>query len=179
MAIWPRAFSRACAIASISAPFVATGALAHGDHGGGGGTVLPAGTTLVTFDVDYVKYKPISDARLTDLATNGVEEVHSLKSIAVPSVSLAYGVTNDLTIGVRLPYLGGATMRSTRAGNRLRPSISREVAPGMGWLGLPCQSRSAAMGCRPTRCMPGLATATGRPIWATGSVMASAFHTGS
>ena len=113
MCAWTREllWSRISACAVM--PFVLTPAFAHGDHGGGGGIVLPQGTTLITIEVDYTKFKPISDARLTDLALQGIGEVHSLKSIAVPSVSLAYGVTNDLTVGVRLPYLANRELRET------------------------------------------------------------------
>ncbi len=117
MAAWPRAIMRACIPVCAAIPYVSTSALAHGDHGGGGGNVLPQGTTLVTFDVEYTKFKPISDARLTDLALQGVAEVHSLKSIAVPTVALAYGVTNDLTVGVRLPYLANREIRETDPDN--------------------------------------------------------------
>lgn len=113
MSVWTCAFVRAYLPAIAAILFASTPAFAHGDHGGGGGTVLPQGTTLVTFEVDYIKFKPIPDARLTDLALQGVGEVHSLKSIAVPSVSLAYGVTNDLTVGVRLPYLANREIRET------------------------------------------------------------------
>ena len=117
MSVWTRALAHACLPVIAAIPFVSTSAFAHGDHGGGGGIVLPEGTTLVTFEVDYTKYKPLSDARLTDLALQGIGEVHSLKSIAVPSVSLAYGVTNDLTVGVRLPYLANREIRETDPDN--------------------------------------------------------------
>ena len=94
-----------------------TPVLAHGDHGGGGGTVLPAGITVVSFDVDYTRYKPISDARLAALSDQGVDGVHSLKQIAVPAISIGYGVTNDLTVGVRLPYLANRDIRETDTAN--------------------------------------------------------------
>jgi hypothetical protein len=116
MALRPHARLRAsislAALAAFSAPV-----LAHGDHGGGGGTVLPAGTTVVSGEIDYNSYKPISDARLSDLSAQGVGEVHSLKTIIVPSVSIAYGVTNDLTLGVRLPYLANKEIRETDPDN--------------------------------------------------------------
>ena len=122
MARKPSAIARAGTGALALITLVSTPVFAHGDHGGGGGTVLPAGITLVTADVDYVKYQPISDARLTDLAVRGVDGVHSLKSIAVPSVSIAYGVTSDLTVGVRLPYLANSAIRETdTAGGSFTP----------------------------------------------------------
>ena len=86
---------------------------AHGDSGGGGGTLLPAGITLVGVDYDVIRFNEISDARLTALALQGVEEVHSLKTIAVPALTLGYGVTHDLTLSVRLPYLSNEEIRET------------------------------------------------------------------
>jgi hypothetical protein len=89
-------------------------ALAHGDHGdSGGGAVLPPGITLVTTTYDFVAYRPMSDAKLTALAAQGVGEVHSLTSIAVPSVSIARGITKDFTISARLPYLANKEIRET------------------------------------------------------------------
>jgi Putative MetA-pathway of phenol degradation len=107
---------RVCAgvIAILCASFSSSPlAHAHGDHGGGGGSVLPAGTTLLTVEYDFVSFRPISDARLTALAADGVSEVHSLKTIAVPSLSLAYGLTKDFTIAARLPYLANSEIRET------------------------------------------------------------------
>lgn len=117
MAIWSNVrlharFSLIAWCAAGSAP-----AFAHGDHGGGGGTVLPAGITLVSFDVDNLRYKPISDARLAALSDQGADGVHSLKSIAVPAISIGYGLTNDLTVGVRLPYLANRSIHETDTAN--------------------------------------------------------------
>jgi hypothetical protein len=91
---------------------LSTPARSHGDHGTSGGTVLPAGITLVGLDYDVVQFRPIADARLLDLTANG-EHAHSLKSISVPSLSIAYGLTNDLTVAVRLPYLANRQIRET------------------------------------------------------------------
>ena len=107
---------RACAsvLALLCASMVVgRPAWAHGDHGGNGGGVLPAGITLVTVEYDFIAYRPISDARLTALAAAGVAEVHSLRTIAVPSLSVAYGLTKDFTVSARLPYLANSEIRET------------------------------------------------------------------
>ena len=101
-------------LAAVLAGFSATPALAHGDHGGGGdGTILPPGVTLVSFSYDTVSYKPFTDARLNALAAAGVEGVHSLSTISVPSLNIAYGVSNDFTMAARLPYLVNRGIRET------------------------------------------------------------------
>jgi hypothetical protein len=102
---------RNCAVAfaiAISPP-----AFAHGDDGGPAAQLLDAGTTRVTFGYDLVHYNGIDDATLTALALQGVEEVHSLKTISVPSLAIAYGVTRDLTLAMRLPYLHNQEIRET------------------------------------------------------------------
>lgn len=91
---------------------IATPALAHGDHGGGGGLILPPGVTLVTATYDFVKYSPLGDERLLDLTAQG-RNAHSMTAIAVPSLTLAYGVSKDLTIGLRAPYLINREIRET------------------------------------------------------------------
>ena len=104
-----RSFMIAAATLFATAP-----AFAHGDEGGAAvGTLLPQGVTLVSAGYDFVKFEPISDARLTALAARGVEEVHSLQTIAVPTVSLGYGVTHDFSVGLRLPYLDNEEIRET------------------------------------------------------------------
>jgi hypothetical protein len=100
-------------LVSLVSAFASTPTLAHGDSGGGGGVILPAGVTLVAVDYDVIKFNEISDARLTALALQGVEEVHSLKTIAVPALTLGYGLTRDLTVAVRLPYLDNEDIRET------------------------------------------------------------------
>lgn len=107
---------RVCTVAVLAAFAASPPAFAHGDEGGGGGTILPSGTTRVTFGYDFVRFNGISDATLTALAIQGVEEVHSLKTISVPSVTIGYGLTTDLTLAMRLPYLHNQDIRETDLG---------------------------------------------------------------
>lgn len=90
-------------VASLCAP----AARAHGDHGGGGGTVLPEGITLVTLDYEIMRYKPLSDSQLTASEPGP----HAVRQIAVPTVSLGYGLTPDFTIAARLPYLANRDIK--------------------------------------------------------------------
>lgn len=98
---------------SVLVVAAASSAFAHGDEGGGGGTLLPVGTTRVTFGYDFVNFDGINDATLTALAIQGVGEVHSLKTISVPSLTIGYGITDDFTLAVRLPYLHNQEIRET------------------------------------------------------------------
>jgi Putative MetA-pathway of phenol degradation len=107
--------TRLRAVAPVFAAILMTPSFAnaHSDHGATGGTVLPAGITVVAIDYDVVSFRPISDARLTALAANGVEGVHSIKRVSVPSVTVSHGVSRDFTLSARLPYLINQEIRET------------------------------------------------------------------
>jgi hypothetical protein len=93
--------------AGLALAIPATCAFAHGDHGGGGGTILPAGVTLVTLEYDVTTYKPLTDEQLK-AAEPGP---HAIRRISVPSLSVAYGLTPNLTIAARLPYLSNQDIK--------------------------------------------------------------------
>jgi len=67
-------------------------------------TTLPAGSGAVTLRAEYVKFRAFSDSELARLAVQGIE-AHSVDYLLTPSVGVGYGLTDDLTIGLRLPYL--------------------------------------------------------------------------
>ena len=56
---------------------------------------------------DAVRHKALTDAQL--LAAD--PGPHALRQIAVPNLSVAYGLTRDLTISARLPYLANRGIR--------------------------------------------------------------------
>lgn len=67
-------------------------------------TTLPKGNGAVTLRVEYLKFHTFSDAELARFAGQGTD-AHSIDSLLTPSVGAGYGFTDDLTIGLRLPYL--------------------------------------------------------------------------
>lgn len=100
------------ALGALFAVSLVTPAGAHGDHGGGGGTILLPGTTLVTMSYEVSYYRTISDERLLELSAAGIN-AHGMKEIAVPSLSVARGITRDLTLGMRVPFLANREIRET------------------------------------------------------------------
>ena len=106
-----RAFMYGCG-AFAAAHLAASAAFAHGDHGGGGGVVVPAGTTLVSLSYDVAHYTPVADDRLLELSAQG-QHAHSVRQIAVPALAIAYGLTRDVTLGVRAPYLANKAIGET------------------------------------------------------------------
>ncbi|RFC34145.1 MAG: hypothetical protein DID91_2727702277 [Candidatus Nitrotoga sp. MKT] len=86
----------------------------HGSMGFGIGTASPiitqTGITLPTgmwasgLIAQFTTFDNPSPSVLHDLSKEH-GDVHSLKSMLTPSVFAAYGVTDNLTLGVRLPYV--------------------------------------------------------------------------
>lgn len=74
-------------------------------------TTLAKGTGAVTIRLEYVKFSAFSDAELEQVARQGIE-AHSVDYLITPSVSAGYGITDDLTVGLRLPYLLRTSIRS-------------------------------------------------------------------
>ena len=75
-------------------------------------TTLEQGQTVAGVVVDYSSLKTLSDARLTAAAAAGATGVHGLRSIQATSLSAAYGVTSDLTLGLRLPVVRRTGIRA-------------------------------------------------------------------
>jgi hypothetical protein len=72
---------------------------------------LQAGQWLGALSFEHSRSDTLSDAELEALADAGVEGVHSVDSISTTSLSLAYGVTSNLTVHLQLPYLNRDTIR--------------------------------------------------------------------
>ncbi|HYE34023.1 transporter [Methylocaldum sp.] len=90
----------------------------HGSIGFGLGTAapiitssaitLPASKALVGVTTQYTDYNEFSTSRLIELneRLEGEERhVHSIESLLTTSLIAAYGVTDDITLGLRFPYV--------------------------------------------------------------------------
>jgi len=112
---------------AISAFAICTSAEAdHGSLGFGIGTAspiitqtgitLPAGMWAGGLITQFTSFNSASDSLLLNLKNNAIDDahgdVHSVKSLLVPSVFAAYGVTDNLTLGIRLPYVQRFGVRS-------------------------------------------------------------------
>jgi hypothetical protein len=74
-----------------------------------GGITLPVGMWAGGVTTQFINFDSTSDATLLALKNNAVDEahadVHSVNTYLQPSVFAAYGVTDDLTLGLRIPYV--------------------------------------------------------------------------
>src|SRR5262245_47843453 len=112
----------------------ATPTFAHHPGGGGNATEagpiftipassLDAGQLAVGVMFEYVRLRTLSNATLIYAAATGNEGVHDLKTIESISALVAYGLTRDLTIGMRLPWLGRTGIREGDEANPLNPVV--------------------------------------------------------
>ena len=102
---------------------VAFAAPAAADHPGTGGNTGSAGAiNTISADTlarggfafglafEYIKNRPLSDAQLIDAASRHVH-AHSVGAIQSPSAGFAYGITDDLMLALRVPYVKRTDIR--------------------------------------------------------------------
>ena len=112
-------------VVAVVAAFAATTSHVHAHHPGGVGTsggagpintisasTLDQGQTVAGVIVDYTRLNTLSDTTLAGAAAAGVDGVHGLRSVAGYSAVFARGITNDLMLGVRLPYVRRTGIRA-------------------------------------------------------------------
>jgi Putative MetA-pathway of phenol degradation len=130
-------FHQQCALGAAFAfgsLVLAVPAAAH--HPGGGGntggagpiftipaTTLDEGQTAVGVMFEYVRLRTLSDGTLIGAALSGNEGVHDLKTIESVSAIAAYGVTKDLTVSMRVPWVGRTGIREGEATDPLNPEV--------------------------------------------------------
>jgi hypothetical protein len=73
-------------------------------------TTLDKGQSVAGIVLEMVKMNTFSDAQLVDFAGKHIH-AHGLYAILAPSLVYAYGVTKDLTVSARLPYLDRRDIR--------------------------------------------------------------------
>jgi hypothetical protein len=102
---------------------MASPAVAHHPGGGGGGgldnagpintisaSTIEQGHAAVAAIYEYTRFGGLTDAQLIDAAGRHVH-AHSIKTIQVPSISAAVGITNDFMVSARLPYVRRTDIR--------------------------------------------------------------------
>jgi hypothetical protein len=99
------------------------------------GTVLDRGQWVAGATFEFTSFNSISDARLATYAGQH-EHVHTLRTIQSPALALSYGLTSDLTISARLPYVLRTDIRegahSHSGGATLNEAVHRGDADGIG-----------------------------------------------
>lgn len=95
------------------------------------GITLPAGMWAGGVLTQFTSFNSASDAKLLDLKNNAIDDahgdVHTLKSFLQPSAFAAYGVTDNWTLGIRLPYTQRFGVRSP---SEEGDAVNRQGNPG-------------------------------------------------
>lgn len=73
-------------------------------------TTLEQGRLAISVTYEVIKINAFSDAELAAYAGSH-QHVHSMDRILAPALGLAYGVTDDLTVSLRLPYVKRSDIR--------------------------------------------------------------------
>ncbi len=81
-----------------------------------GSLTLPVGMWAGGVSTQFINFNGTSDATLLNLKSNAVDEahgdVHSSNTFLQPTLFGAYGVTDNLTLGLRVPYVLRSGIRS-------------------------------------------------------------------
>ena len=95
------------------------------------GITLPVGMWAGGLITQFTSFNSASNATLLDLKNNAIDDahgdVHSVSSMIQPSVFAAYGVTDNLTLGIRLPYVQRFGVRSP---NEDGDAVNNQGNPG-------------------------------------------------
>jgi hypothetical protein len=113
-----------------------------GNVGGAGPIVtisaatLAEGQTAVAVMFEMTRIGAFSDGQLTSFASRHVH-AHSMDAILAPSVAVAYGITNDVMVSARLPYILRTDIREghhhhVHGGGAINEAIARGDAEGVG-----------------------------------------------
>jgi hypothetical protein len=129
------------AVPAVCVAACATAALAH--HPGIGGNenagpvntiaaaTLEQGRAAISIVHEFIKVRALSDASMAAAVTPETH-VHSLKSIASVAASFAYGVTDDLTVSLRLPWVRRSGMREAHLHDPMDPVSFHQLGDTAG-----------------------------------------------
>lgn len=150
--------------------------LAHAHHAGGSGNTsgagpintisaetLEAGLTLVGVTIDYTSLNTLSDSTLFNATAAGIEGVHGLKTLQSYNLVAAYGVTNDLMLSMRLPWVRrtGIAAAEKDAASNLIEVLDHGGADGVGDISMQGQYRFLNSGSFEVAALLGFTAPTG------------------
>lgn len=90
--------------------------IAFGNEGSGpiatiAATPMPSDTWGAAIRTEIIENDAFSDQQLADYADQGLEGVHSIDRVTSTSLSVAYGINDNLTLSARLPYIERKNIR--------------------------------------------------------------------
>ena len=162
------------AIATLSA-IVPLG-LAHAHHAGGAGntsgagpintisaSTLEAGHAVAGVTIDYTSLNTLADSTLVNAAASGIDGVHGLKTLQSYSLVAAYGLTNNLMLSARLPWVNrtGIAAAERHASTNVIEVLDHGAADGVGDISVQGQYRFIKFGTFEAAALLGVTAPTG------------------
>ena len=95
------------------------------------GTTMPQGKMVAGANVQVIEFNALSDSRLEQLGAAG-QDVHSTDSLIRLSFNFAYGLNDDLTLGMNIPYIERHNIRAAAFDNGMGEVEIAGDAKGMG-----------------------------------------------
>lgn len=92
-------------------PSVAFGTEASGPIGTIAATPMPLGKWAIGLRTELINSDQFADDKLANYAEQGIEDVHSIDHLYNSSIAVAYGVTKNLTISIRIPWISRNNIR--------------------------------------------------------------------
>jgi hypothetical protein len=143
-------------------PIVAFGSEASGPIITIAAPTMPVDTWGVGIRSEIIENDAFSDQQLIDYADQGIEGVHSVDRIINTSLSVGYGVTDDLTLSVRLPYIERKNIRAGHLEDGDAETHSHGDSSGLGDLLLFGQYRILETGNTDVALLLGTKAPTGK-----------------
>jgi len=73
---------------------------------------MSEGDFYIGFNTESLQNNSLSDAVIKSATLNGADHIHGIDAINMHSVSFSYGITDDLTMNVLLPYMERTNIRA-------------------------------------------------------------------
>jgi len=136
----------ACLVLQTASALADHPTIAFGSEGAGAintiaATPLPAGSWGIGLRSEIIDNDAFTTEQLEDFAASGNEGVHSIDSITSTSVSLSYGVSEDLSISARLPFITRKNIRESELDGVTPEAHTHGDSSGLGDLVLLGQYR--------------------------------------
>lgn len=80
------------------------------------GSTMPEGKMVTGANIQAIEFNAISDARLTELGAAD-KDVHSTDNLIKLTLNFAYGLNDDLTLGLSVPYIERHNIRAAANNN--------------------------------------------------------------
>jgi hypothetical protein len=100
------------------------------------GMTLPNGKWSIGMRTEYIKLRQFSDSKLQGLRIEDNDaDLHSVQSLWSTSVGVSYGITDDFTVGARVPFIYRSNIREPSHGHEGEDEHDEHEAPEIEDLG--------------------------------------------